>query len=105
MKILVICAAGASSTFVAQRLRSAAQAAGLDWETAAGTVQGVTPSIADVILVGPHLAERAEELREVLPMPLVILPDDVFTDRDGRRTLALVRAAVADDPALSEGTS
>jgi PTS system cellobiose-specific IIB component len=65
----------------------------------------VTASSADVILVGPHLAERAAELREVLSVPLLVLPDDVFSDRDGRRTLALVRAAVADDPALSEGTS
>ncbi|MBO9626758.1 MAG: hypothetical protein J7484_10325, partial [Microbacterium sp.] len=36
MKILVVCGAGASSTFVAQRLRRAAEAHGLTWETSAG---------------------------------------------------------------------
>ncbi len=36
MRILVVCGAGASSTFVAQRLRRAAAAAGLDWDAAAG---------------------------------------------------------------------
>lgn len=105
MKILVICGAGASSTFVAQRLRRAAEAAGLDWDTAAGTVQSVTESSADLILVGPHLKERAVDLREVLPMPIAVLPDDIFDDRDGRRTLALSRAVLADPRTTSEGRS
>lgn len=105
MRILVICGAGASSTFVAQRLGRAAEAAGLDWETRAGTAQAVTSASADLILVGPHLEERAADLREVLPVPVVVLPEDVFSDRDGRRTLALVRTIVADDDTLSEGTS
>ncbi|HZU94923.1 MAG TPA: hypothetical protein VFF85_14935 [Microbacterium sp.] len=103
MKILVICGAGASSTFVAQRLRRAAEAAGLDWDTAAGTVQSVTESSADLILVGPHLKERAVDLREVLPMPIAVLPDDIFDDRDGRRALALSRAVLADPRTTSEG--
>jgi PTS system cellobiose-specific IIB component len=103
MRILVICGAGASSTFVAQRLRRAAEAAGLDWETAAGTAQSVTASSADLILVGPHLKDRAVDLQEVLPMPVIVLPDDVFDDRDGRRTLALARSALADPRTTSEG--
>lgn len=105
MKILVICGAGASSTFVAQRLRRAAEDAGLDWETSAGTAQAVTESSADLILVGPHLKDRAADLQEVLPMPVAVLPDDVFSDRDGRRTLALVRALLADNRTSSEGRS
>jgi PTS system cellobiose-specific IIB component len=105
MKILVICGAGASSTFVAQRLRRAAESAGLGWETAAGTAQSVTESSADLILVGPHLKVRAIVLREVLPMPIAVLPDDIFNDRDGRRTLALARAALAEPRTTSEGRS
>lgn len=105
MRILVICGAGASSTFVAQRLRRAAQAAGLDYETAAGTAQSVTESSADLILVGPHLKERAVDLREVLPMPVAVLPDDIFDDRDGRRTLAFVRDVLLENRTTSEGRS
>jgi len=105
MKILVICGAGASSTFVAQRLHRAAESAGLDWETTAGTAQSVTESSADLILVGPHLKERAVDLREVLPMPIAVLPDDIFNDRDGKRTLAFVRAVLADNRTTSEGRS
>ncbi|MFT4156798.1 MAG: hypothetical protein QM630_02555 [Microbacterium sp.] len=105
MKILVICGAGASSTFVAQRLRSAAESVGLDWETTAGTFQSVTESSADLILVGPHLKARADGLQEVLPMPVVVLPDNVFDDRDGRRTLAIARKALAAARTTSEGKS
>ncbi len=43
MRILVVCGAGASSTFVAQRLRTAAAAAGLDWDAGAG-VESTVPS-------------------------------------------------------------
>lgn len=105
MRILVICGAGASSTFVAQRLRRAAEASGLDWQTAAGTAQAVTGDSADLILVGPHLKERADDLRDALPMPIIVLPDDVFDDRDGRRTLALVRSALPEPRTTSEGRS
>lgn len=104
MKILVVCGAGASSTFVALRLRRAASAAGLDWETAAGTESAVREGDSDVILLGPHLADRLESVRNDEPVPVVILPDDVFDDRDGTRTLALVRSILADDGTTLKGT-
>lgn len=100
MRILVVCGAGASSTFVAQRLRTAAAAAGLDWDAAAGTEGSATGATADVILVGPHLADRLDAIRATAPAPVAVLPDDVFADRDGSRTLQLVRSilATADAP-------
>ena len=68
MRILVVCGAGASSTFVAQRVRHAARAAGRDISAVAGTEQSLPIDLdaADVVLVGrehlrdPHLALRAE---------------------------------------------
>ena len=95
MKILVVCGAGASSTFVAQRLRRAASEAGLDWDTAAGMEQSVAGSDHDLILIGPHLADRLEAIRRAAPARVAVLPDDVFADRDGTRTLALARSIVA----------
>ena len=104
MKILVVCGAGASSTFVAQRLRRAASDAGLDWDAAAGMEQSVGGD-DDLILVGPHLAHRADAIRDLVPVPVVVLPDDVFEDRDGTRTLALARSIIADVTHTPEGTS
>lgn len=101
MRILVVCGAGASSTFVAQRVRRAAEHQGLSFSAFAGT-EATLPSdleAADVVLVGPHLAHalaRIEHDAAQRGAPVVLLPPDIFTDREGTRTLALVRAATED---------
>lgn len=98
MRILVVCGAGASSTFVAQRLRHAATAAGRDWQTTAGTESAIPTSFADLVLIGPHLADRLDAIRTTASVPVAVLPDDVFGDREGTRTLAIVDAALASAP-------
>ena len=64
MKILVVCGAGASSTFVAQRVRHAAQNQGLAYSAFAGTEQSLPIDLdaADVVLVGPHLAHALDRI-------------------------------------------
>jgi len=99
MRILVVCGAGASSTFVAQRVRHAAHDQGLAYIAFAGTEQSLPIDLdaADVVLVGPHLGHALERIeRDAAPRgtTVVLLPPDIFTDLDGTRTLALVRAAV-----------
>ncbi|MCW2163790.1 PTS system, cellobiose-specific IIB component [Microbacterium hydrothermale] len=99
MKILVVCGAGASSTFVAQRVRRAAQDRGLDYSASAGTARSLTVDLdaADIVLVGPHLAADIEHIRrEAAPRgaAVVLLPDDVFADLSGTRTLDLVEASL-----------
>lgn len=99
MRILVVCGAGASSTFVAQRVRHAAHDRGLDYAAFAGTEQSLPIDLdaADVVLVGPHLAhalERIERDAAARGTTVVLLPSDIFTDLDGTRTLQLVRDAV-----------
>ncbi|WP_300266607.1 hypothetical protein [Microbacterium sp.] len=105
MKILVVCGAGASSTFVAQRLRRAAVAAGLDWDASAGAESSVAATPADLVLVGPHLAHQIETIRAQAQTPVAALPADVFSDRDGTRTLAIVQATLSDSPSTAKGTS
>ncbi|PRA79538.1 PTS sugar transporter subunit IIB [Microbacterium sp. MYb66] len=104
MRILVVCGAGASSTFVAQRLRSAAAAAGLDWDATAGMESSVAGGAHDLILVGPHLSDRLEAIRGSVSAPVAVLPDDVFADRDGSRTLVLARSILADAGDTPKGT-
>ena len=110
MRILVVCGAGASSTFVAQRVRHAAHDAGFPYSAFAGTEQSLPIDLdaADVVLVGPHLAhamERIERDAAARGTTVVLLPPDIFTDLDGTRTLALVRDAVgpAGGPAPTAG--
>ncbi|MFD5226832.1 PTS sugar transporter subunit IIB [Microbacterium sp. NPDC058342] len=98
MRILVVCGAGASSTFVAQRLARAAAAAGLPWTTEAGTEQSARAAAGvDVVLVGPHLADRVDGIRSALPEHVLVaaLSHDAFADFDGTRTLRFVRDAMA----------
>lgn len=105
MRILVVCGAGASSTFVAQRVRHAAHDRGLPYVAFAGTEQSLPIDLdaADVVLVGPHLVhsiERIEAAAAHRGTVVVLLPEDVFSDIDGSRTLALIRDAVG----ISGGT-
>ena len=98
MRILVVCGAGASSTFVAQRLTRAASGAGLGWSAEAGTEHTALRAAGiDLVLVGPHLSDRVDGIRAALPDRVRVqqLPGDVFTDLDGSRTLRLVRDAMA----------
>lgn len=110
MRILVVCGAGASSTFVAQRVRHAAQHEGLGYSAFAGTELSLPIDLdsADIVLVGPHLAHALERIRrhaDARGTTVVLLPADIFTDLDGSRTLALVReAASAIDERSTERT-
>jgi PTS system cellobiose-specific IIB component len=99
MRILVVCGAGASSTFVAQRVRRAAHARGLPHTASAGTERSLPIDLdaADIVLVGPHLSdslERIERDAAARGVLVVLLPDDVFTDLSGERTLDLVEDAL-----------
>lgn len=105
MRILVVCGAGASSTFVAQRLRQAASAAGLDWHTAAGTESTVAADLADLVLIGPHLSERLDAIGAAASGAVAVLPADVFTDHDGSRTLAIAQTAISASSSAAKGTS
>lgn len=104
MRILVVCGAGASSTFVAQRLRQSASAAGRDWDVAAGTESTIASSYPDLVLVGPHLADRVAAIRAATSAAVAVLPGDVFGDRDGTRTLAIAETASAHSSSTAKGT-
>lgn len=96
MRILVVCGAGASSTFVAQRLRRAAMQAGLEWQVSAGAESSVGTAPADLVLIGPHLADRIDAIGNATIAPTALLPDDVFGDREGTQTLAIAEAALSE---------
>ncbi len=65
MKILVVCGAGASSTFVASKVRKVAGDRGLSVSVEAGSESQLERQLmdVDVVLVGAHLADREVDLR------------------------------------------
>lgn len=99
MRIIVICGAGASSTFVAMRLQRAADAAGVDIDASACPLASLAEEVgsADAILLGAHMAAAERDVRALADahrVRVVALPADIAGDRDGSRTLALVRAEI-----------
>lgn len=99
MKILVVCGAGASSTFVARRINSAARARQLAYHATATNEASLAEDMKsnDLILLGPHLATHLEQIKGMAAphgVYVVLLDSDVFADLDGSRTLDRIEAAV-----------
>jgi PTS system cellobiose-specific IIB component len=81
--ILVVCGAGASSTFLASRIRSLATERGLDLTARAASNFDLSSRLADatVLLVGPHLEASFPELRAeaaAISVPAGLLPATAF---------------------------
>ena len=99
MRIVVVCGAGASSTFVAVKLRSAARSRGADVVVEPGSAAQLPPlDGVDVLLVGAHLEaavpglrERAAETRTAV----AVLPPVSPAALDGTAALDLALTAKA----------
>ncbi|MDY7529092.1 MULTISPECIES: PTS sugar transporter subunit IIB [Cryobacterium] len=94
MRILVVCGAGASSAFVAHRIRHTGEARGLELTVHAGSESDLPGSLdpIDVLLVGPYLAPRYEKIRaEAIKrgVGVALLPDTVFASQNGDEALDL----------------
>lgn len=96
MRIMIVCGAGASSTFVAKRLQRAADTEGTPLTARAGTWGGLSADEdADLILIGSHLGDRLEETKTLVsPIRVAVLPDACVRDLTGRETLAFVTGGV-----------
>lgn len=100
MKILVVCGAGASSTFVAMRLNKALREAGQSHTATAGNEALLEEDLssAGLVLVGPHLAEKYDQIRDkaaLYSVTTVLLPEEIFQDFDGTRVFAVVSQALS----------
>ncbi|MGO4691368.1 PTS sugar transporter subunit IIB [Glaciibacter sp. 2TAF33] len=103
MKILIVCGAGASSTFVAHRMRRTATERGLDLQISAGSESELPAGLAglDVLLIGPHLAGLYDDLRDEaasIGVAVVLLPSTIFAARDGVEALGLALDAAGARP-------
>jgi len=99
MRVLIVCGAGASSTFVAQRLRRAASARGVELipvPSAADAAPGLIPD-ADVVIAGAHLGPAVATLgvaAAASEVPFLVLEDQARKDGDALLDLTLAAAAV-----------
>ena len=104
MKILVVCGAGASSTFVAHRIRRLARERGLEIVVSPTSDSTLEDSAQDaaVVLLGAHLATQADAIRarlaELGDARVVVLPEAAFTDQSGAIALDSALDAVGIRP-------
>ncbi|WP_104127863.1 PTS sugar transporter subunit IIB [Cryobacterium sp. Y57] len=95
MRIHIVCGAGASSTFVAVRLRKSAAARGIAAQVTAGSESDLASMlpVIDVLLVGPHLEAlfaRIQQQAAAAGVQASLMSPTVFTARDGEEALDLV---------------
>ena len=95
-RILVVCGAGASSTFLVHRMRKVAAMRGLELTIMATSQSELAAAIADsdALLVGPHLAPEYTALAASAwagGVPSALLPSTAFSagGDDEALTLAL----------------
>jgi PTS system cellobiose-specific IIB component len=104
--ILVVCGAGASSTFLASRMRALAKDRGLDVTARAASNLDLSSRLADasVLLVGPHLEATFSELAAEAAehsVPAALLPSTAFGPEGATDALTQALALLA---ATTEGT-
>lgn len=99
-RVLVVCGAGASSTFLAVRMRTRATARDMQVSARAGSVGDVDTLLPDidVLLVGPHLeaefADLAARARRV-GLLAALLPPTVFGPHGADEALDLAVGLLA----------
>jgi len=108
--VLIVCGAGASSTFLASRLRSLAKSRGFDLAVQAASSSDLRPYLhtSTVLLVGPHLADSFATLSaeaEVFGVPAALLPPTAFGPSGAERALDIVETLVTLGPSLLSTTS
>lgn len=90
MKILLCCGAGASSGFMAQKMRKAAKERGLDIEIIARSDSELETAIqdADLLMIGPHRGFNVEYVEKVTNgVPYIIIPKEIYGNLDGDAAL------------------
>lgn len=108
-KILIVCGAGASSTFLAHRMRAGAKTRGLEASINAETLSALAGSLAgaDVVLVGPQLGPRFDEIRrqaDSVGTFVALLPEGAFGARGAEDALDTVEALLASGSSRVQAT-
>jgi PTS system cellobiose-specific IIB component len=98
-KVLVLCGAGASSTFLVHWMRKGARARSLDLDIRAGALDDLPAELdtTDVVLVGPHLAASFGDIlasADARAHSAILLPVLTFDGTGADIALDLVEKAI-----------
>lgn len=97
-RVIVVCAAGASSTFLARKLISLAAESGLDWDVSPAPLETVAPASTDIVGVSAHvMTESLRESFEARGVRYVVLPEHVNGVFGAEDALAVIAQFVSED--------
>lgn len=94
-KVLLTCGAGASSGFMAQKMRQAAKKKGLEYEIKAVSESELNDYMANyqILLIGPHLKYKLDALTEEAAkynLPVKVIDEDIYGTLNGEALLEQV---------------
>ena len=91
LNILLVCGAGASSSFMAAKMRMAAKERGLDITVTARSESEIPNYVGfiDALLVGPHLNGVYEDAKEHYgqDFAVILMEKDYYSILDGNKAL------------------
>lgn len=92
MNILLVCAAGMSTSLLVNRMKESAKAQGMELTINAYPVGQIDKygDAADVILLGPQVRYELKKVKAKYPeKPIDIIPMQMYGMMDGKKVLAL----------------
>ncbi len=104
-RVLVVCAAGASSTFLARRLEALASESGFDWSVTPAPVGSALVGSADIVAVTAHVATD-DVLAELsaADISFLVLPETVNGGFGAEDALSTIAAFVGEDGGRTDST-
>lgn len=99
--VMLCCAMGMSSGFLASKARKVAKKDGLNWKVEARSEAEVgqyLPNI-DCLLIGPHYANELSSFKEKAKpynVPVAVIPDDIYGTLDGKGLVELAKKMLSE---------
>lgn len=92
LNVLLVCGSGLSSGFMAANIRKAAKKRGLEMDVRARSESEIESYIQEIdcIMVGPHLAYLAEEIKDyekACDVKVMLMRGDYYASLDGEKAL------------------
>ena len=101
VNILLCCAGGMSSGFLASKMRKAAKKMGIVANVEAVAESNVGQAIQEynILMVGPHYANQLpafQKMCESVRVPTVVIPQDIYGMLDGEKAMKLALKSIED---------
>lgn len=94
--IVLLCAAGMSTSMLVQMMRRYAKEIGYECRIEAYPIEDAERvcADADIVLLGPQVRFRVDQVKEVVSCPVELLDMEAYGTLDGKKALEQVREVI-----------